>query len=123
MSRVTRSEGYITITTSNKLNLLTYLQSKLKKKLHQDYSEYFFSEKELRKMLNIADLNILKKDATGLYYHTYPITPFSIVNEAIEDVAFFLERSLKFLRMFGGRIGFLCRKKRSGAEATAHERT
>jgi ubiquinone/menaquinone biosynthesis C-methylase UbiE len=110
MSRVTRSGGYITITTSNKLSLLIYLQSKLKEKLHPDYQEYFFSEKELRKMFNTAGLNVIKKGATGLYYHTYPITPFSIVNEAIEDAAFFLERNLKLFRMFGGRIGFLCRK-------------
>jgi ubiquinone/menaquinone biosynthesis C-methylase UbiE len=46
MKRVTKVGGYITITTSNKLNLLMVLLAIIKRKIMQNYFEHFFSDQK-----------------------------------------------------------------------------
>jgi len=113
MKRVTKKSGYVTITTSNRLNVLLVILSKIKnmymhKKYKRRHLEQFFVPKEFRQMIDAVGLKMIKCDSCGLYYHSYPLTPFVKINKCAEDIAFVVEQKLKALRRLGGRMGFLC---------------
>jgi ubiquinone/menaquinone biosynthesis C-methylase UbiE len=114
MKRVTKKLGYVIITTSNRLlNVLLVILSKIKniymhKKYKQRHLERFFSPKEFRQMIDAMGLKMIKCNSCGLYYHSYPLTPFVKINKCAEDIAFVVEQKLRALRHLGGRMGFLC---------------
>lgn len=105
MKRVTKRGGYITLTTSNKLNLLIVILAiivkVIKRKFMEDYFERFFSPKEFQSILKAGGLKVVLYDAAGLYYHGYPLTPSRKLNRIMEVIAFFLEQKFKVLRLFG----------------------
>ncbi len=90
MSRVVKTKGYFTLTTTNRNNIYVVFINFLWKRIKHGNFDKCFPPRQVYELLCNVGLKILKYDACGLYFE-YKLFPFEIVNKAVEDFCFMLE--------------------------------